>query len=263
MRLFTRLLTQNDCYLAGRKLVPRGIMVHSTGADNPSLCRYVPGDAVIGYNRSGNHWDQSNAVWKERFGVPLNKCVHAFIGKTADGRIATVQTLPWNIRGWHAGKAAGNDGYIGFEICEDGLEDAAYFSAVYREAVELTAMLCRRFGFDPMADGVILCHAEGYRRGIASNHGDVLHWFSRHGRSMDDFRADVVRELEGGEEMTQEQFDTMLENWLRRQDEKPASDWAEQLLTAAKAKGITDGTRPQAFATRQEVALMVAAVRGN
>lgn len=263
MRLFTRMMTQNDCYRTGRKLVPRGIMVHSTGADNPSLCRYVPGDAVIGYNRSENHWDQSNAAWRERYGVPLNKCVHAFIGKAVDGSIATVQTLPWSIRGWHAGKGAGNDGYIGFEICEDGLEDAAYFKAIYREAVELTAMLCRRFGFDPMGDGVILCHAEGYRRGIASNHGDVLHWFPKHGKTMDDFRADVLRQLEGGEEVTQERFDAMLEDWLRRQGEKPASDWAERLLAAAKEKGITDGTRPQAFATRQEVAVMVAAGRNK
>lgn len=40
----------------------------------------------------------------------------------------------------------------------------------------------------------------------------------------------------------------------------PASPWAEKLLAQAAAKGITDGTRPQAAATRQEVAIMVNAV---
>ena len=78
---------------------------------------------------------------------------------------------------------------------------------------------------------------------------------------MDDFRDDVVRRLEGGEEMTQEQFDTMLENWMKRQGEEEASDWARALLAQAVERGITDGTRPQAFATRQEVALMVSAAR--
>lgn len=37
----------------------------------------------------------------------------------------------------------------------------------------------------------------------------------------------------------------------------PASDWAADLLLKAKGKGITDGTRPRSYATREEVALMV------
>ena len=34
--------------------------------------------------------------------------------------------------------------------------------------------------------------------GIASNHGDVMHWFPKHGKSMDTFRAEVNRLLENG-----------------------------------------------------------------
>ena len=181
MRIFSQFLTENDCFAAGEKLRPRGVMVQSTGANNPDLSRYVPGNEMIGHNTGGNHWNHSNAAWRKKFGASLNKCVHAFIGKTADGGVATVQTLPWDMRAWHAGKSEGNDRYIGFEICEDGLDDHDYFAAVYREAVELTAMLCRECEFDPAQDGVVLCHAEGYRRGAASNHGDVLHWFARQG----------------------------------------------------------------------------------
>ena len=66
---------------------------------------------------------------------------------------------------------------------------------MYREAVELTAHLCQVCGLDPLADGVVICHSEGYRRGVASGHADVEHWFPRHGKSMDDFRADVAAEL--------------------------------------------------------------------
>ena len=259
MNLLVQLLKHNDCYAADRRLAPIGVMVHATGANNPYVSRYVPGNEVIGRNTAGNHWDQSNEDWREKFGAPLDKCVHAFIGKIADGSVATVQTLPWNIRGWHAGNRKGNDRYIGFEICEDGLDDPVYFAAVYREAAELTAMLCGERGWDPLADGVVICHAEGYKRGVASNHGDVLHWFPRHGKTMDDFRADVARIMRGeeDEDMTQEQFDAFMENWLQRQAEKPVSGWAEKLLEEAMSRGITDGTRPQAWATRQEVALMV------
>ena len=40
-------------------------------------------------------------------------------------------------------------------------------------------------------------------------------------------------------------------------DKLPVSDWAKEGLEKAKAAGITDGTRPRGFATREEVALMV------
>ena len=46
-----------------------------------------------------------------------------------------------------------------------------------------------------MADGVIIGHYEGNKRGIASNHGDPEHWFPKHGKSMDTFRAEVKRLL--------------------------------------------------------------------
>ena len=61
---------------------------------------------------------------------------------------------------------------------------------------ELTAELCRKFGLDPLAPGVLVDHAEGAALGIASNHADVDHWWSRYGVTMDDFRADVARMLE-------------------------------------------------------------------
>ena len=196
MVLYQQLLTRNDCYTAGKTIVPKGVMVHSTGANNPNVSRYVPGDEVLGVNRYGNHWDQPG----------ISKCVHAFIGKIADGSVAAVQTLPWDRRGWHAGTGtsgrSANDTHISFEICEDGLEDPEYFSQVYQAAVELTAMLCRQYGLDPLADGVVICHQEGYQRGIASNHADVLHWFPKFGRSMDDFRGDVAAALNPPEDAT-------------------------------------------------------------
>ena len=269
MKIIQQYLTRNECYRAGRTIRPHGIMVHSTGANNPSVARYVPGDEEIGRNTYGNHWDQTNTEYKAKFDKKLNKCAHAFVGKFADGSVGTVQTLPWNRRGWHCGRGkngSGNDTHISFEICEDGLTDASYFKAVYQEAVELTAMLCREYNLDPMADGVVICHQEGYRRGIASNHADVLHWFPKFGKTMDDFRTDVARRMEGEDEMTQEQFDTMMENWLTRRNNQPASDWAKPYIQEAIDAGVmTDvgGTiqSPQGFVTRQELATVAAAIK--
>ena len=41
MKLLQCILTENDCYQTGRTIRPKGVMVHSTGANNPSLRRYV------------------------------------------------------------------------------------------------------------------------------------------------------------------------------------------------------------------------------
>ncbi len=181
MNLRKLILTNNACYKAGRTIVPKGIMVHSTGANNPWLKRYVgPDDGLLGKNTNNNHWNQDKPDGRQ-------VCVHGFIGKLADGSIATYQTLPWNHRGWHCG-GSGNDTHVGFEICEDGLTDSSYFSAVYKEAVELCVYLCKLYD---LTERNIICHSEGYKLGIASNHGDVMHWFPKHGKSMDTFRAAV------------------------------------------------------------------------
>ena len=200
MNLLKCILTENECYKTKQTITPKGVMVHSTGANNPNIKRYVqPLDhdvagayepdrdellKLLGVNANVNDWNHTDR----------EACVHAFIGRLADGSVASCQTLPWNWRGWHAGGAANNT-HISFEICEDDLTDPDYFSQVYREAVELTAYLCRQYGLDPLADGVVICHQEGYQRGVAANHADVLNWFPKMGKSMDDFRSDVAAQL--------------------------------------------------------------------
>ena len=193
------MLTANDCYKAGRTITPKGVMVHSTGANNPLVARYVQPvegqkdeaqlKAEIGGNRNANDWNNPG----------LDVCTHAFVGKLADGGVGTVQTLPWNHRGWHAGTGtsggSANNTHIAFEICEDDLTDEGYFRKVYQEAVELAAMLCKTYNLNPLADGVVICHSEGYQRGVASNHADVMHWFPKFGKSMDTFRADVSKAM--------------------------------------------------------------------
>jgi len=199
MNLQKLILTKNECYIANRTIAPKGVMVHSTGANNPNLRRYVgPDDGLLGHNPNNNHWNQPRPDGRQ-------VCVHGFIGRLADGSIATYQTLPWNHRGWHCGsgsRGSGNDTHISFEICEDGLTDAVYFNSVYKEATELCAFLCKEYKLDPVADGVLIGHFEGHQRGIASNHADPHNWFPRHGKSMDTFRAEVKRLLDSDTPIT-------------------------------------------------------------
>ncbi len=96
-------------------------------------------------------------------------------------------------------------------------------------------MLCREYGLDPLADGVVMCHCEGFERGVASNHGDVYNWFPRHGKHMDDFRADVDRAMKMEEEDNEMKYYATLKDvpewyqprykrrWIRGRSTAPAA----------------------------------------
>lgn len=63
---------------------------------------------------------------------------------------------------------------------------------------------------------------------------------------------------EEAEEVTQEQFNKMMDNYLADRNKQPANEWAKADIEKAKADGITDGTMPQSFATREQVISMIA-----
>ena len=190
LKLSQEFLTENDCYQAGRKIVPKGIMVHSTGVAQPD-----PQVFIRRWNKPG-----------------VEVCVHAFVA-----RDEVIQTLPWNHRGWHCGsgsKGSGNNTHIGVEMCEPACirytsgsnftcSDLSAARAVakrtYEAAVELFAYLCKQYNLNPAADGVIISHREGHSRGIASNHGDPEHLWKGLGTgyTMDGFRKDVKAAMGG------------------------------------------------------------------
>ena len=199
------ILTANDCYKKGTKMTggkPTGIVVHSTGANNKNLKRYVQPlksdpnyDAVIadlGKNQYCNDWNHSA---KE---MGRSVCVHAFIGVNAAGKVETYQTLPFDICCWGVGSGKnGSYNYnptarVQFEMCEDGLSDPDYFNAVMKEAQEFCAYLCKKYGF-----GVdkISSHYESYLAGYGGNHGDPHNWLKPFGKTMDWFRAEVQKLL--------------------------------------------------------------------
>ena len=262
MNLLKCILTENDCYKTNEWIAVKGVMVHSCGANNPTLKRYVqPLEAdpnydelisIIGYNRNANDWNRPDT----------NACVHGFIGKLADGSIASIQTLPWAMRGWHAGngttRPSANNTHISFEICEDDLTDPEYFRKVYQEAVELTAHLCEQYNLDPLAPEAVICHSEGYRLGMASGHADVEHWFPRFGKTMDDFRQDVKNEMEG-DNMSYDKFKEYMEQYEREQELLPPGGWSSNSRAWAegngmmKGKGDIDGDGEKDFAYKAHI----------
>lgn len=189
MKIIESILTNNPCYKAGRKITVKGLMLHSVGCPQPSAPVFVKLWNKADYDRA---------------------CVHAFIDAN-DGTI--YQTLPWDHRGWHGGGSSNNT-HIGVEMCEPNcikytggssftcsdMEKAkAMVKRTYEAAVELFAARCKEFNLDPLADGVIISHKEGHKRGIASNHGDPEHLWNGLGMgyTMNTFRQAVKAAMGG------------------------------------------------------------------
>ena len=183
------ILANNSCYLAGKTIQVKGLMLHSVGCPQPSAMAFV------------KSWNNPT----------IQACVHGFI----DANTGVVyQTLPWNHRGWHAGGAANNT-HIGVEMCEpdcitytkgaqftcsDEARAKVMVERAYKSAVELFAHLCREFNLNPLADGVIIAHNEGYKRGVASNHADPEHLWKglKMPYTMGGFRKDVNAAMSRG-----------------------------------------------------------------
>lgn len=247
MNLKVDYITEADGWNNG-SLKPKGVMVHSTA---------TPG---VGAQKFRDRWNRPN----------VGASIHAFLDDKE-----VVQCLPWDKKAGHAGGSANNT-HIAFEICEpagfkysggatmvgyDVEAQTPYFNAVWNNAVELTAYLCKMYGLDPMADGVVICHSEGYKRGIASNHADVMHWFPKHGKNMDDFRLAVkaAMEKENGnsqdeennssgnegngddEEMTYEKFKEYMTQYIEELKNAAPDDWSKDARTWAESAGIILG----------------------
>lgn len=203
MRQLQCLLYNNNCYKTGAYITPTHIVLHSTGANNPTIKRYVQphdsqttGMAEYNPNKTYTREQMMNLLGKNQYNNDWNRgglsvCVHAFIGKLADGSIATVQTLPWKMRPWGCGagaKGSYNNSGIQFEICEDDHSSEAYCKATYKEAAELCAMLCKTYNI-PVDN--IVSHYEAYKKGYGSAHTDPENWWPKFGLTMDGFRNTV------------------------------------------------------------------------
>lgn len=219
LKIYRLFFTNSDCYKSGTKQVSKGVQVHSTGANNPYLKRYVqPNDGRLGINQYGNSHN--------RPGVDV--CASAYIGKLENGTVAVYQALPWDMRCWISGKGKNGNanrlGYIGYEICEDTLNNETYFNeAVMTVAVNLTAHLCQIMGVTP--DSVVASYSEGnalsvmdhselYANGLASGHSDITHWLRRYGKRMKDFRQAVQQAMDEGVDVEYvDASETIVEEW--------------------------------------------------
>lgn len=220
-------VTANKCYQAAIPLHPQGIMLHSIGCPQPN--------AAVMAHRYNTYKPDGQSV-----------CVHGFVQR--DGTY--YHTLPYNLRAWHCGGSA-NQTHIGIEMTEpasivytghgadwrdlDPAATEAHVRGTYAAAVELFAQLCEQYALDPLEDGVIISHAEGAARGIASAHADPTHLWRVFGLTMDGFRADVAAKMAAGN--TDKEDDDM----VRYDSIDDVPGWAQDTVRALMDAGALQG----------------------
>lgn len=197
--IITKYITKNPYYNDGKWISGsnfKGFFLHSVGCSQPNPLVFI------------NNWDKASYT---------NAGINGFIGEDAIYITAPCLETKGKVKRMpHGGKAASNNYYIGFEMCEPSTikytgiganftiinkaEAQAFVKKTYENAVQLFATLCTFHGKNPLASGVILSHNEAGKQGIASGHVDPEHLWKGVGLSytMDGFRNDVKTVMNGG-----------------------------------------------------------------
>ena len=111
-------------------------------------------------------------------------------------------------------------------------------------------------------DGTYITTIDGNTGSASEDNGGAVLRRRRHKK----FIVGAYRpEYQEDDDMTQDQFNSFMDNYLKAKEKEPASDWAKPFIdTAIDVGAMTDvgGTieRPKSWMTREELAVVVAAL---
>ena len=185
MQIIEALCTGNSRYKAGERLTPKGVVLHSIGTPQPSA-------QVL-----RDYWQRNGSAYVVHYMVDNTRILHC---------------MPDNFKCWHVG-SPGNAQYLGIEMGEPSqirytsgarftVSDLAaaqqYAAAAYKNAVQLIAHLCRKYGWEP--ESAVWTHAEITRRKLSNtDHVDPQHLWDGLGLGYDlaTLRRDVKAAMGG------------------------------------------------------------------
>lgn len=164
-------------------------------------------------------------------------------------------------RSWCSSSKENDHRAITIEVSSEAVSPYKVTEKALSALIELLADICKRNGIKSLvwsnnkSDRVnhrggcnMTCHRDFAAKACP---GDYL--YSMEG----DIAAAVNKRLEASEEVTQEQFNAMMEVYLTQQREKETSTWSKEAWEKAKAAGIFDGTAPQAPLSREQASLVL------
>jgi len=176
-----------------------------------------------------------------------------------DGRIGLI--LPEEYASGCSNSRANDERAVTIEVASDNYHPYAVTDAAYSALIDLVTDICRRNGIkkllwrgDKSLIGQVDKQNMTVHRWFAAKAcpGDQL--YERHG----EIAEKVNEKLEEDDEMlTYEQWKEYMEQYRKELGKQPGLAWGADEMAQAVELGITDGKRPQALATRQEVVSMI------
>lgn len=173
-------LVNNQTYKYSKIIKPTHIMLHSIAVNQPNK------DIIF------NNFNNSK----------IQASVHEIIDNNG-----SINCLPYNYKAWHCG-GSGNNFCISCEMTEprslvyntnhskiidlDLTDSLNHLNKVIDNTIDWVIMLMTKYN---ISIDNITTHADGYKAGIASNHGDPYHWWSIHNYTLDDFKVGVLYKM--------------------------------------------------------------------
>lgn len=212
-------------------------------------------------------------VTVERLGeifAPESRKASANYGIGKDGKIGMY--VEEKDRSWCSSSRDNDHRAVTIEVASDTTHPYAVTDEAYNALLDLCADICRRNGkskllwmedewtalsYQPAANEMVMT----VHRWFANKACPGQYLLDRHG----EIAEEVTRRLREEDTLTQDQFDAMMDSWLARRAALPASDWAIPYIEKAIDAGLmaeVNGSieRPQSFVTREELAVVAAAL---
>lgn len=212
-------------------------------------------------------------VTVERLGeifAPESRKASANYGIGKDGKIGMYAEE--KDRSWCSSSRGNDHRAVTIEVASDTTHPYAVTDEAYNALLDLCTDICRRNGkskllwmedewtalsYQPASDEMVMT----VHRWFANKACPGQYLLDRHG----DIAEEVTRRLREEDTLTQDQFDAMMNDWLARRAALPASDWAVPYIEKAIDAGLmteVNGSieRPQDFVTREELAVVAAAL---
>ena len=185
MNIVEKYCTGNNRYKAAQRYTPVGVVLHSIGTPQPKA-------SVL-----WNYWQNNGSQYVVHYMVDDTQILHC---------------MPDNYKCWHVG-SPGNAKYIGIEMGEPRqihytsgsrftVSDLAtaqrYTENCYKNAVELIAYLCKKYGWNPDTD--VHTHYEITQRRLSNtDHVDPQHLWNGLGMGYDlaTLKRDVKAAMRG------------------------------------------------------------------